>query len=462
MDLSDPDSVPPKSSPPPQPARAPFRRLHNYPPGRENWPLFRDYSLSWNPNEPNGLPPPSVILDDYLMAQAMRSTLKGDERHDRWPVNFMSKGYPDWHLRGTGRTAKIWNNEQWEYAILGGTELHGQEVRDPEAKRDVSKRSVKPEEHSKHRARIQDDDSHTEDERQSRNRTKEAVRYRDNRGHAKASSGITEMSSASGTSSPAIASSSETPKNKKGGKGQKRKKPTLSLGHRRRVRPRTSRPRQSLSPSSSSPPLPIQPSNSPVGLSDREEELEDLAASIIYTLDAYIFPDADQEDEDREETPIRDQKQEKRWREESEQRERGVGRAIELGKEMQRRLEGLTPEEQMEVRKGPKLTGATPAWVKGMKEARIEELEKRARDLGQRTSPELVPSGTSRGRRPPMTSNHPSHPSTSLPPTSSPSLSFPHPASLTPSPPILDLPNLDKLQTDFLDLQHFSATYLPD
>lgn len=98
--------------------KASFRRLHHYFFGREDCFFFRDYSFSWDFNDPNGLPPSSVILDDYLMVQAMRSALKGDERHARWPVNFMPKGYPDWHLRGTGRAAKVWANGQWEYVTI--------------------------------------------------------------------------------------------------------------------------------------------------------------------------------------------------------------------------------------------------------------------------------------------------------------------------------------------------------
>lgn len=85
-------------------------------------------------------------IDDYGVTQAMRSSLKRDERHARWLMNFMSKGYPDWHLRETGRAAKVWKNNQWEYAILGGTELHGGEIRTPKAKTNVSL-SLKKERH---------------------------------------------------------------------------------------------------------------------------------------------------------------------------------------------------------------------------------------------------------------------------------------------------------------------------
>lgn len=229
--------------------------------------MFRDYSLSWDSNDPNGLPPPNVILDDYGMACAMTPALKGDERHARWPVNFMSKGYPDWHLRGTGRAAKIWRNGQWKYSILKGTELHGGEIRNPRAKRDVSKRSVKPEEHSKNRAAVQDDDLHTEDERYSRAMARLAVRYRDNRRHGGASSGTIGMSSAQVASSPAAVSSSDsrTSKKKKSSarKRQKRKHQTSSLKYRRRVCRKSAQPRPSPSPSGSPPPpLPLQPTYS--------------------------------------------------------------------------------------------------------------------------------------------------------------------------------------------------------
>lgn len=46
-------------------------------------------------------------------------------------------------------------------------EFYGKKIRNSKAKKDVSKKNVKPKEHSKHKTRIQNDEAQTKNEKQN-------------------------------------------------------------------------------------------------------------------------------------------------------------------------------------------------------------------------------------------------------------------------------------------------------
>lgn len=102
--------------------KQPRQRSHRKPIGRQHWSIHQGRSEET-------LPPPNVILDDWWILKVMQSSLTGDQRHTKYPVNFLIKGLIDYRIQGIGRAAKIWSvaNHRYEYAIIRGIELHGEE-----------------------------------------------------------------------------------------------------------------------------------------------------------------------------------------------------------------------------------------------------------------------------------------------------------------------------------------------
>ena len=156
------------------PAPAPRSRPTERPRGRENWDLFRNYDL------PSGeMPTPKTILDDFFVLLVMMN-FKGDMRFLCWPVNFLPKGLIDYRFLGTGRPAKVWseNKNQWEYAIVGGIKLHGEEGAG-KYQRVVGIRSASREISSERKADIQRDEPGSENQDLTRARIQVSVQWWD-------------------------------------------------------------------------------------------------------------------------------------------------------------------------------------------------------------------------------------------------------------------------------------------
>lgn len=141
------------------------------------------------------------------------------------------------------------------------------------------------------------------------------MRYKNNRGHERASFETIEITFVQIISSFKKTSFSNLTITKER-KHARKKKQISSLTHCRRICLKSICSRPSLL-SSSSPLLSLQSSNSSIEFFDRKKKLKDFVVSIVYILDAYIFSNTNQRNEDEKKISFKNQESKQRKREKS-------------------------------------------------------------------------------------------------------------------------------------------------